>query len=83
MVALFEEHAPAFVAALPNAAHLSLDEKVLCCLVKLHFLPSEISVLFDCSAQQTTNMRARLYQKMFGQKGGAKDFDRSIRDFAL
>ena len=83
LVALFEEHAPAFVAALPNAAHLSLDEKVLCCLVKLHFLPSEISVLFDCSAQQTTNMRARLYLKMFGQKGGAKDFDRSIRSLAL
>lgn len=34
----------------------------------------------DISAQSVTNMRQRLMLKIFGDKGGARDFDRRIRE---
>ena len=45
----------------------------------MRFQPSEIAVLVGASPQTVTNSRTRLLGKIFGEKGGARDFDRRIR----
>lgn len=57
---------------------LSLSNLFLCVLVKNHFLPSEISILLDCSPQALTNRKARLSKKLFGSDSSAKCFDDKI-----
>ena len=54
-------------------------EVVVCILVKLQFITSEISCLLDISPQRLTNIRKRLNMKIFGEDGGAKEFDFRIR----
>lgn len=66
--------------ALRGNLELSEREQHVIMLIRLRFIPSEISVLMDVSAQNVTNMRQRLMQKMFGDNGGARDFDRRIRE---
>ena len=63
-----------------NNLKLSEREEHVIMLIRLRFIPSEISVLMDISAQSVTNMRQRLMLKIFGDKGGARDFDRRIRE---
>ena len=63
-----------------NNLKLSEREEHVVMLIRLRFIPSEISVLMDISAQSVTNMRQRLMLKIFGDKGGARDFDRRIRE---
>ena len=63
-----------------NNLKLSEREEHVIMLIRLRFIPSEISVLMDISAQSVTNMRLRLMLKIFGDKGGARDFDRRIRE---
>ena len=54
-------------------------EVAVCILVKLQFITSEISCLLDISPQRLTNIRKRLNMKIFGEDGGAKEFDFRIR----
>ena len=54
-------------------------EVAVCILVKLQFITSEISCLLDISPQRLTNIRKRLNMKIFGEDGGAKEFDLRIR----
>jgi hypothetical protein len=58
---------------------LSARELSVCALIKLRFIPSEIAALTNSSPQAVTNLRVRLHEKIFGEKGGARDFDRKIR----
>lgn len=58
---------------------LSARELSVCALIKLRFIPSEIAALTNSSPQAVTNLRVRLHDKIFGEKGGARDFDRKIR----
>jgi len=53
-------------------------EYKLCILIRLRFALSEISIGLDISSQNMTNIRSRLLTKMFGVKGGAKEFDQRI-----
>jgi DNA-binding CsgD family transcriptional regulator/cell division protein FtsL len=69
----------AMATALGRHQELNAKEIQICMLIRFRFLPSEISTLLDISAQNVTNMRQRLMQKMFQQKGGARDFDQMIR----
>lgn len=62
-----------------HRARLNDRERYVCLLTRLHFLPSEISTLLEVSSQTVTNMRAKLLQKLFDKKGGAKLFDQEIR----
>lgn len=78
LLQLFADVAPDFLLALPNIDRLTLEEQVVCCWVKLLFLPAEISVLLDTTPQHTTNLRARLCYKVFGHRAGAKGFDQRI-----
>lgn len=58
---------------------LSVRDIRICMLIKLRFIPTEIAALIGESPQTITNRRARLLGKVFGEKGGAKDFDARIQ----
>lgn len=60
--------------------NLSPNEINVTILTRLRFIPTEIAVLTGMSSQSVTNTRARLLQKIFGMKGGAKEFDDRIRN---
>ena len=62
-----------------NHSDLNAKERHICMLIRLRFIPSELSALLGISPQSVTNMRQRLLQKLFHEKGGAKDFDEKIR----
>lgn len=52
------------------------------CLLTVHnFLPSEIANLTIATPQAITNTRVRLLRKLFGETGGAKDFDTAIKEY--
>ena len=63
-----------------NHSNLSPNEINVIILTRLRFIPTEIAVLTGMSSQSVTNARARLLQKVFGMKGGAKEFDDRIRN---
>ena len=52
-------------------------EYLVAILVKLHFIPSEMSLLLGVGAQQITNIRSKINSKLFG-KSGAKTLDANI-----
>jgi len=81
LIELMEIKAKEFVNTLGiNENKLSYHDVLICILVKLRFLSSEICILTGVSSQNLTNVRARLLNKIFhAKKGGAKDFDRRIR----
>ena len=58
---------------------LNTREQTVCLLTRHNFLPSEIATLTISTPQTITNTRVRLLKKLFGQTGGAKDFDSAIR----
>ena len=60
--------------------NLSPNEINVTILTRLRFIPTEIAVLTGMSSQSVTNTRARLLHKIFGMKGGAKEFDDRIRN---
>ena len=57
---------------------MNANEYLVCLLVKVGFLPTEISVLTGLSQSNVSNIRKRLFEKMTGDKGSAKDFDQYI-----
>lgn len=81
LINLMEIKAKNFIYALDKDKNrLSYHDLLICLLVKLRFLSSEICILIGVSSQNLTNTRARLLKKIFHVKeGGAKDFDRRIR----
>lgn len=75
-----EQYAPGFSRFIHQNGMLSERDTHICLLIKLHFQPSEIAVLIGSSPQTVTNSRVRLLRKIFGELGGAKDFDEHIRE---
>lgn len=49
-------------------------------LVKLKFKPSEIAVLTGLSMSNIANVRKRLYERLTGNKGSARDFDEFVKE---
>lgn len=76
---LVRERDPRFWMALHRLPELSDRELHACLLIRLRFLPTELSALLAVTPQAVTNLRVRLLQKLFGISGGAKDFDERIR----
>ena len=75
-----DDYLPDFMKSLDiEKNNLSNLEVAVCILVKLQFITSEISCLLDISPQRLTNIRKRLNMKIFGEDGGAKEFDFRIR----
>ena len=58
---------------------LNTKEQSICLLIRHNFLPTEIASLTISTPQTITNTRVRLLKKLFGQTGGAKDFDAAIK----
>ncbi len=71
---------PELMSRLNNTDSLNIKETNVCLLIRLRFIPSEIAILTDMSPQLITNMRVRMLFKIFGERGGARDFDSRIRN---
>ena len=74
------EQMPRFLEALAPL-RLREDTKMfdVCLLLRLRFSLSEICCLLDVSTQSLTTMRCRLYRKLHGTNGKARDFDEEIQ----
>ena len=73
-----EKSLPEFYAKLTVfAGQLTDQEWKVCLLVKLNFIPSELTVLLGLSKQRVTNIRTRLNQKLFGESG-SRTFDSNL-----
>lgn len=77
---LIVSHDTALVGLLARHKSLTEADKHLIQLIRLRFQPSEIAVLMQMSPQRVTNTRSRMLVRLFNTKGGAKDFDRRIRE---
>lgn len=80
MASLIEEHSPDFYSVMNRSTQLRPEEYRVCLLIKAEFKKSEICYLLGMSNAKLTNLRARLFTKVFGKEGGAKDFDRAIHE---
>ena len=75
---IVEKSLPEFYAKLSaNEAQLTDQEWKVCLLVKLNFIPSELTVLLNLSKQRVTNIRTHLNQKLFGESG-SRTFDSNL-----
>jgi hypothetical protein len=59
---------------------INTKEQTVCLLTRHNFLPTEIAALTISTPQTITNTRVRLLKKLFGETGGAKDFDAAIKE---
>lgn len=80
LVEAYRHYSPHFLNMLSDVSNLQPRELNVCLLIRLRFQPSEVAVLTAASPQSVTNLRVRLLQKVFHQKGGARDFDEQLRD---
>ena len=75
---IVEKSLPEFYAKLAAyEAQLTDQEWKVCLLVKLNFIPSELTVLLNLSKQRVTNIRTHLNQKLFGESG-SRTFDSNL-----
>ena len=69
---------PGFCSQLQNLHPMSELEYQVCLLIKLRVAPSDMAVVLARDASTISTVRSRLYQKVFGQKGGAREWDEFI-----
>ena len=75
----FESRMPDFSECINNTEYrLSDREKIVCMLIRLSFIISEIIILLDINPQKMTNVRASINKKMFGFQS-AKGVERNIK----
>ena len=58
---------------------VSVSEYQICVLTKLGLRINDIIYLTQISASNISNIRSRMLSKLFGEEGGAKDFDIKIK----
>lgn len=58
---------------------VSVSEYQICVLTKLGLRINDIIYLTQISASNISNIRSRMLSKLFGEEGGAKDFDIRIK----
>ena len=66
---------PGFGSQLRGLHAMSELEYQVCLLVKLRIAPTDIAAVLARDGSTISTVRSRLYKKVFGQKGGAKDWD--------
>lgn len=66
---------PGFCNQLRSLYPLSELEYHACLLIKLRIPPTDIAAVLARSNSTISTMRSRLYQKVFGCKGGAREWD--------
>lgn len=65
-----------------NTSSLREIEIRLCVLVRLYFKPKEISVILQISQSEVSVLRSRLFMKIYGENGSAKEFDKRIQSIS-
>lgn len=70
---------PGFISQLRNLYPMSELEFQVCLLIKLRIAPSDIASILARDTSTISTVRSRLYKKVFGKKGGTKEWD----DFIL
>ena len=68
-----------FTEKLYSLFRMSVNDYHVCLLVKIRIQPKDIALLTAHSKESVSTTRSRLYQKVFGKKGSAKEWD----DFLL
>ena len=69
---------PGFCSQLRSLYAMSELEYQVCLLIKLHFSPTEIATVLSRDVSTISTVRSRLFYKVFGRKGGAKDWDEFV-----
>ena len=66
---------PGFCSQLRSLYAMSELEYQVCLLIKLRISPTEIATVLSRDVSTISTVRSRLFYKVFGRKGGAKDWD--------
>lgn len=69
---------PGFGSQLRGLHAMSELEYRVCLLIKLRIAPSDIAAVLSRDVSTISTVRSRLYKKVFGQKGGAREWDEFI-----
>ena len=77
---LFNNEYPAFYSRLVSDARLGQRDYRICMLIRLGFKPTEISNLIGSDLSTVSHVRLRLYKKLIGNDGSAKDFDQYLHE---
>jgi DNA-binding CsgD family transcriptional regulator len=64
-----------------NKYKLNDKEFKTCLLIRLLFIPKEISSLLGLSQPSITKIRNNLMKKLFGQDGNSKELDKKLKEF--
>lgn len=75
----FKSVYPRFTSTLFSLYPMSQVEYQVCLLLKLNVTPSDMAHVLCKDTSSISSIRSRLYRKVFGKKGGSKDWD----DFIL
>lgn len=77
---IFDENLPYFEKSLRKLYALTEIEWKVSMLIKLGFKPSEMAALLNHTSNGISNIRSRLYKKVFCQKGSPSDWDSFIEN---
>ena len=69
---------PGFSSQLRGLHAMSELEYQVCLLIKLRMSPTDIAAVLSRDASTISTVRSRLYKKVFGRKGGAREWDEFI-----
>ena len=69
---------PGFISQLRGLYAMSELEYQVCLLIKLRMAPSDIAAVLARDVSTISTVRSRLYKKVFGQKGGSREWDEFI-----
>ena len=69
---------PGFTAQLQNLYPMSELEYQTCLLIKLRIAPTDIATVLARDVSTISTVRSRLYKKVFGSKGGAREWDEFV-----
>ena len=69
---------PGFTSKLRSLYRMSELEYQVCLLIKLRIAPKDIANVLFRDVSTISTVRSRLYKKVFGQKGGTKEWDEFI-----
>ena len=69
---------PGFSSQLRNLHPMSELEYQTCLLIKLRIAPTDIASVLSRDVSTISTVRSRLYKKVFGQKGGAREWDEFV-----
>lgn len=72
-----EDVLPEFYNRIFTTQDLTQKEKIVCILIRLQFIPSQIGILLDIKPQYLTNIRSKVNLKLFKAKG-TKNLDENI-----